>query len=90
MKFLLILFLFLIPFNVYPQISELEYYKKMDSLNKEMIYYQFKNDSLKNNLIANLENQNKIKTKQIKRNKFKNLILGLSLTIAIIVISIIQ
>lgn len=90
MKLILLLLVFFIPFKSTSQMTELEFYKKMDSLNKEMIYYQFKNDSLKNIMIDRLEKNDEKKTKEIKRNRVKNFILGISLTMAIIIISVIQ
>lgn len=90
-KIILLLFLFLsIPFFSNSQISELNFYKKMDSLNKEMIYYQFKNDSLKNITIDNLEKNSEEKDKQLRHNRIKTLILSVGLVISIIVISFIQ
>lgn len=73
------------------------YHRNVDSLRNEFIFYQMKKDSINNVLIEKLISNNNIKdrqiknkNKQIKRGKFKNFLLGVSLTITIIVISIIQ
>lgn len=90
MKVFAILLLLLLPVTGKSQMSELEYYKRLDSLSTKFIYYEIKKDSLDHVIINKFDTLQKERQKEIKRAKTKNIILGIAFTVAIIVISFIQ
>lgn len=70
--------------------KELDYYKRINGLKDSMIFYSFKNDSLKNITITKYVQEASTQKKEIKRLTFKNFILVTGLIASIIVISFIQ
>lgn len=90
MKIFVLFLILLLPVSAKTQMSELEYYKKLDSLSTKFIYYKIQNDSLNTIIIDKYNTLQKERQKEVKRTKTKNFILGIAFTVTIIIITFIQ